>query len=102
MLIKLKEYRKQNDLSQKTLAKMINNTPKNISHWENGKSIPDVYILVKLADVFNITVDELLGRKIKYNFYLDSMERDIILSIRKLSYKQLTAVIMFLCDISDY
>ncbi|MDY6210182.1 MAG: helix-turn-helix transcriptional regulator, partial [Eubacteriales bacterium] len=34
-----------------------------VSNYENGISTPDIYTLVKLADIFDITLDELVGRE---------------------------------------
>ena len=66
-----------------------------------GKISVHKITLIALAIVINI-VGSYIALGLHLPVYLDSMGRDIILSIRKLSYKQLTAVIMFLCDISDY
>ncbi len=36
----------------------------NLSRWESGKVQPNVIFCVKLADYYNISIDELLGRKV--------------------------------------
>lgn len=38
-------------------------TGKNVGFWEKGRSLPSAYSLCDLADVFECSVDELLGRK---------------------------------------
>lgn len=100
MQIKIKEYRKQKNITQKDLAKLLNNTVKNVVKWENGEIIPDIYILINLASIFEITIDELLGIKPTYNMYLDSMEKDFVLSMRKLTYQQFFSLMQYLAELS--
>ena len=59
----LKYYRKQAGLTQSQLAAHFNSDKSLISNYENGISTPDIYTLVKLADIFDITLDELVGRE---------------------------------------
>jgi len=58
----IKEKRVEQGLSQQSLAKLIGVTHASISYWENGVNIPNVLDLWKIADVFNISIDELVGR----------------------------------------
>ena len=53
-------YRKHNGLTQAGLAEKINYSDKAVSKWERGESIPDVLTLVQLAELFGITVNDLL------------------------------------------
>ena len=53
-------YRKRSGLTQAKLAEQLNYSDKAVSKWERGESIPDVLTLVQLAELFGITVDELL------------------------------------------
>ena len=58
----LKTYRKVKGATQQELAVVCNTTVKTISHWETGYSEPSLEQLCKLADFFETTVDDLLGR----------------------------------------
>ena len=58
----LKEQRERLGLSQSAVAKKINTSHQNISRWESGKIIPSIDFCVKLADLFDISLDELVGR----------------------------------------
>ena len=58
----LKSYRDYLKLSQKDLAKKLNISHKTISHWETGYSEPSISQLIELADIFETTIDELVGR----------------------------------------
>jgi len=59
----LKCLRAENNYSQKKLADLLNIHQSNISDWENEISRPEYEHLIKLADIFEITLDELVGRK---------------------------------------
>ena len=53
-------YRKQLHLTQGQLAEKLNATASLISNYENGYSTPDIHTLCKLAEIFNISLDELV------------------------------------------
>lgn len=53
-------YRKRSGLTQARLAEQLNYSDKAVSKWERGESMPDVLTLVQLAELFEITVDELI------------------------------------------
>lgn len=55
--------RKENGLTQLELAEKMGVTDKAVSKWERDLSFPDVNSLPKLADIFNVTVDELMQVK---------------------------------------
>lgn len=56
-------FRKANILTQEELSKQLGGSKNLVSNYENGISTPDIYTLVKLADIFDITLDELVGRE---------------------------------------
>lgn len=56
-------FRKANILTQEELSKQLGGSKNLVSNYENGISTPDIYTLVKLADIFDITIDELVGRE---------------------------------------
>ena len=58
----IKETRIEQGLSQQALANLIGVTHASISYWENGVNIPNVLDVWKIADVLNISIDELIGR----------------------------------------
>lgn len=58
----LKSLRLERNLSQQKLAKLIDVSQQCISEWENGNIEPTMSSLWKLSDVFEITMDELVGR----------------------------------------
>ena len=57
--------RKANGMTQKELAERVGVSDKTVSHWERDESAPDISVLPILADIFGVTVDELLrGEKV--------------------------------------
>lgn len=59
---RLKELRKQKNISQAELAPILGLSQQAIAKWETEKSSPDPEMLSKLADFFDVTSDYLLGR----------------------------------------
>ena len=57
----LKALRKQKGYSQEEAAARLNVVRQTVSKWEKGLSVPDVDMLVKLADLYEISVADLLG-----------------------------------------
>lgn len=55
-------YRKHAGLTQSALAEKLNYSDKSVSKWERAEGIPDVTVLYKMAELFGVTVDTLLGR----------------------------------------
>ena len=64
----LKKIRKSLKLSQAGLAKLVDISQRTISHYEKGDSEPELIIVCRLADAFNITVDHLYvkGKSLYY------------------------------------
>lgn len=60
----LKQLRKSKGLSQEELAIRLNVVRQTISKWEKGLSVPDADMLIKIADIFEVSVSKLLGAKI--------------------------------------
>ena len=58
----LKALRVAKGISQAKLAELLNISVKTVSHWETGYTEPSVAQLVFLADFFDVSLDELLGR----------------------------------------
>lgn len=53
--------RKREGLSQLELARKLQYSNKNISKWEKGETTPSVFTLKRLAEIFNVTVDDLIS-----------------------------------------
>ena len=57
---KIKEYRELNKMTQKDIAEILEVEPGTISKYESGMIEPNIESLKRLAETFNITVDELI------------------------------------------
>ncbi len=55
--------RRQKELKQDDLARMLDVSPQAVSKWENDQTCPDISLLPRLAQILNISVDELLSGK---------------------------------------
>lgn len=74
----LKRLRKEKGFSQEQLATRLNVVRQTISKWEKGISVPDAELLIQLAEVLDVTVSDLLGKKIE--IAEDQDEKDILAS----------------------
>ena len=61
----LKTLRKQKGFSQEELAARLHVVRQTVSKWEKGLSVPDADALIRLAEVLEVSVSELLGAKIE-------------------------------------
>lgn len=61
----LKALRRKKGMSQEELAARLHVVRQTISKWEKGLSVPDSDLLIKLAEVFEVSVSELLGERIE-------------------------------------
>ncbi|MEF2290922.1 helix-turn-helix transcriptional regulator [Virgibacillus dokdonensis] len=57
---KLKQCRMERDWSQEKLAKELHVSRQAVYKWETNKSYPDIQNLIRISDLFNITIDELI------------------------------------------
>ena len=58
----LKAMRVERSITQEQLAKKLNISLKTISHWETGYTEPSINQLIVLADLYSVSLDELVGR----------------------------------------
>jgi DNA-binding protein len=58
---RIKELRKDKNLSQEELGKEINYTQSGVAKWESGEREPSINMLIKLARYFNVPIDYLVG-----------------------------------------
>ncbi len=77
---RIRALREDLDLRQIDVAKETGIDQKTLSNYETGKTNPDSYAIIKLADFFNVTTDYLLGYS---NTNLRS-NKDIILQLQNI------------------
>ena len=74
-------FRKQKGMTQSELAEKMNVTDKAVSKWERNLSCPDINTISKLADILDVSVEELL--KTKKQDYSNSKIKKLINQILK-------------------
>lgn len=57
----LKKYRVMKNLTQEDVAELLRITPQSVSKWERGESYPDITFLPALANIFDTSIDLLMG-----------------------------------------
>ncbi|MBA4700718.1 MAG: helix-turn-helix transcriptional regulator [Ruminococcus sp.] len=59
----IKRLRKQRNWTQEQLANKLYISRQTLSNYENGNRLPNLYMACQIADVFEISIDSLMGRK---------------------------------------
>ena len=62
---KLFRLRKEKGLSQEELGNLLHVARQTVSKWESGETTPELEKLMCLADIFDVSLDELVGRNVK-------------------------------------
>ena len=57
----LKELRKDNNLTQEQIAEIFGVSQRSVSRWENGDTMPDISVLIELADYYDVDLREILN-----------------------------------------
>lgn len=97
--------RKQYKLSQEDLAEKIGVTRQTISNWELNETSPDLKQASKLCDIFNISMDELIGKENVILTKLDKTENNsklIIKLVKTVGITLGTLIFILLCIVSIY
>ena len=80
---RLAEIRKSKKIKQIELAEMLNVSQQVISNIERGVTTPDIEQLKKIADIYNISLDQLVGREF-FGDGTDGVEQKIISYIKQM------------------
>ena len=62
-MIKISEYRKMKGISQKDFAEKLGISAGNLCEWEKGRIEPSITALIKMSELLDISVDELIGKE---------------------------------------
>lgn len=71
----IRSFRKQRSLTQEQLAEILGVTTGAVYKWESGLSVPELNLIVEMADFFDVSVDNLLGYKMKDNRLEATLDR---------------------------
>lgn len=84
----IKEARTKAGYTQEQAAESLNVSRQTISHWENAKSLPDILSIIKMSDLYQISLDELLKGD---NKMLEKIENDVEMIEEQKYYKKRVA-----------
>ncbi len=76
----LKELRKEKGMTQEGLAELLGVTNRSVSRWETGVSLPDFDLVLELAGIFDVSVDELLDGERRMEM-LDKKTEETLLKV---------------------
>lgn len=99
MIFRLRNLRQEQNLSAKELALKLNCSQSLIYEWEKGRCEPNIGALILLSDIFNCSVDYLLGREDDFgiieskNNLLNENENQLIGLFRKLNERDQNKVL---------
>lgn len=92
------KYRKENGLTQQELAEKLNYSDKSISKWERGEGVPDIYILKQIAELYNVTVNDIIGmEKIENNATptINKNKNHVLITLMSIGLVWLVATIVY-------
>lgn len=88
-------YRRECHLTQAELAEKIHYSDKSVSKWERAEGVPDVFVLVMLANLFDVTVNDLLSEKHRKSRKAAPKLKRSLITIMSMSLVWLLALIAF-------
>ncbi len=94
------ELRKEKNMTQQDLANKLHVTDRAVSHWENGRRLPDVSLFQSLCDILDISINELIsGERISDDNMVKRSEENIIntLKDKKRNMSKAKQIIIVLC-----
>ena len=97
----LRELRKEKDLTQEQLAEQFGVAARTVSRWENGNNMPDLSILVELADFYGVDIRELIDGERKSEIMTEGVKKTVerVSEYSKTVNKKKTAKIILLMSI---
>ncbi|MBQ8247721.1 MAG: helix-turn-helix transcriptional regulator [Lachnospiraceae bacterium] len=115
----LKELRKQKGITQEELAEQLNVSGRTVSRWETGNNMPDISILIELAELYDVSIPEIVNGERKnesmneevkevaqsLSDYADLEKENMLKEVRSLSITGVVALLLYgvlgICDISE-
>lgn len=76
-MYRIRELRKERHMNQQRLAMEFNISQAAVSNYEKGNPEPDIQLIIKMADYFNVSIDYLAGKSDKkFNISADDLKDD--------------------------
>lgn len=81
------ELRKEKNMTQQELADKLGVTDRAVSHWENGRRLPDYSLLKDLCEILSISINELFsGEKISNEDYKEKADNNLMDALENSSF----------------
>ena len=80
----IRKLRQARNMSQVELAKALGVTKQSVSNWENDNIQPSVEMLVRIAGVFSVSTDYLLGLEEKEYIDVSGLSEEVVAHIRQI------------------
>ena len=94
--MRLKQLRELNNMSQRQAAEAIGCSQGNYSRYETGEREPSIELLIKMAAVFGVSVDYLIGRSEEDSLVLSTCERELVFAARSADKRAREDALLFL------
>ena len=99
---KLTAYRKRSGMTQAELADKLNYSDKSISKWERGDGIPDLLVLCRLAELYDVPLDAFLREGPLVRSQAEQRSRHAIITLLSLGLVVfVSAVAFFVCHVAQ-
>lgn len=73
---KLQLLRKQNGLSQEQLSDKLGIARQTVSKWETGQAVPELSTLIRLSELYGVTIDRMVKENDECNLFISSKAQD--------------------------
>ncbi len=95
---KIRNARSNAKLTQEQAAEVLGVSRQTISNWENGRTYPDIVSVVRMSDLYHISLDRLLKEETPMTDYLEYLDEstNVVKSKKNLAKTILIAVYLFL------
>ena len=106
----LKDLRREKGITQEQLAEELGVSGRTISRWENGNNMPDISLLVEIADYFDVSIPEIIKGERKseemkeeskevaetMSYYAKAEKEQLVKSIRNMSIIGFAALLVYM------
>lgn len=101
VIVRVRHYRKKHKMSQQFIADYCCVARETVANWESGHRLPNIVIIKMLADLFNISIEQLIGCKERYYVLASSLYNEKLTDTSSLSFvlriiKGITAVLIMI------
>ena len=93
---KIKKARTEAKLTQEQAAEVLGISRQTISNWENEKSYPDIISVLKMSDLYNVSLDYLLKGEQPMNSYMEYLDESTNVVKSKTKFSKLMLVLSYL------